>query len=723
MSDSSVSNKPALVRPANMNLSTQDEEKMVQFVMDEIARIKKDRGHEGPGLYQRGSWMWKRAVATRRYGNDFSDRLSDPTCRVWQTKNLSWNYAKVFVNQNTARAGADFDGPFFAIVPEGVEDGDPALKPAERYLHQRADDQNLGEKIENHAIRGTLIRGESVYCAIPNMVTKLVRRDVRLVVIDGQPLKDSHGQPVTELDVWMQNPLNENEEFLVRDPNVTHTPAGEPLPLSSTPTSMLVPENVPAGCDLSFPFWADFFADIYARTLEESDVKGHCFEMKLDDLLNTLPPHLRQGKAFDLYREAAKQGDGSQGLSSEASQPIWRKGEQQEQTQSTEPRSLGKNLYAYVWFRYDADGDNIREDLMMLVDLGRSWPILYGRAEQFLGKRRTHPYGLERIRGEEGRWWGNGHYDEHNDLCEAVDADLNRLEIEKAKSGNLIFENPNATEEGKAGIPLNFRGPSTFTLTGNNTNTDAVKVTTVTAQTAEISETMEANMQALTARGGMLTPGETEASNLDAAQTLGGLQILDRTKSLANDALEREMNRGLARMLQTWCELEVQNPDLAAIEEMLDGATVEVPQMNPDGTLAVDQQTGQPIMNQVKESTLVIEWFKKLKGRRAGNVLKLVRTKSRSLQIIANQQNIKVLCAEYAKLPAPLRLALKDTFVGMLQALDHPDPASQLAKIDEAMQAIEEAQTAAAMEAGIPPAEAAASAAAPVEAEQPEPVI
>jgi hypothetical protein len=78
-----------------------------------------------------------------------------------------------------------------------------------------------------------------------------------------------------------------------------------------------------------------------------------------------------------------------------------------------------------------------------------------------------------------------------------------------------------------------------------------------------------------------------------------------------------------------------------------------------------------------------------LKGRKARSAIKVVRTKSRSTQIISTQQNIKVLLDEYSKLPAPLRKAQKDSYLGMLQALDHNDPAGALEKIDDAMAEME----------------------------------
>lgn len=707
---------------SSLRLTAAREQEMVAYCVDSLAAIKKERGHMAPGQYLRGSWMWKRAIATARYNNDFQDRLGDPSTNVFRNRNLTWNQAKVFVNQNKARMSRDYSGRWFAVTPEGVEDGHPALKPAERYFQMRAADQRLDEMIVNDGIRATLIRGESVYRAIPNRTTQRVLRKAR-VMLDGNrnPVKDSRGEIVTEFDPWLALPDDPTREYLLRDPNVIRQMASTPYPLSEQAREMLITTAMPSGCDLSFPFWGDCFASIFAKSLDAAEVKGHEFEMKVDDLFDTLPNHLLTPAAQRYYDEH-HQG-GSTGAKTEHLQPQRIKGELEEKAETNDPGALGRNHYAEFWFRWDPgmdqdgkpvpiqSGKRRRQDLMMLLDVENKWPVWYGPASELLQDGRKHPYGRLRMREVEGRWWGAGHFEEHMDLCEEVDADLCRLSIEKAKSGNILIENPMLTEEGKAGIPLSFRTPSTFRAVGNPAKEDILKVITVQAQTTEIESCLEKNMQALTARGGMLTPGETEASNLDAAQTLGGLQILDKTKTLANDDLEDEITKGIDDLLEVWAELEVRNPDVQQLEELLAGALV-VPEM-PDSALVVPPLGGaevpmlpeppkggttnpetlppapMPMPEPVKEATLVLQMLEGLKGRKARTALKVVRTKSRSTQIIATQQNVKVLLDEYSKLPGPLRKAQKDSYLGMLQALDHADPAGALEKIDDAMAEIE----------------------------------
>jgi hypothetical protein len=680
---------------------------MVAFLVDSLAAIKRERGHLSPGQYQRGTWMWKRAIATARYNNDFRDRESDPSTNVFKNRNITWNQPKIFVNQNKSRMSRDYTGRWFAVTPEGVEDGHPALKPAERYFQMRAADQKLDELIVNDAIRSTLIRGESIYRAVPNRTTKREKRKARVMMLNGHAVKDTRGEVITEFDPWMALPDDPTQEFLIRDPKVRRAMAQTPYPLSEQAHEMLIVTAQPAGCDLSFPFWGDFFASIYAASLDKAEVKGHEFEMKVDDLFDSLPNHLLTAAAEAYYTQHS-QGC-LDGAKTEHLQPNLIKGEQQDGKQEVnDPSALGRNHYAEFWFRWDPVTEpgkpRRRQDLMMLLDVANAWPIWYGPASELLGTGCAHPYGCVRVRGVEGRWWGTGHYEDHMDLSEEVDADLCRLSIEKAKSGNILIEDPTKTEEGKAGLPLAFRTPSTYRAVGSASKEDILKVITVQAQTSEIESCLERNLQALTSRGGMITPGEAEASNLDAAQTLGGLQILDQTKTLANDDLEDEITKGIDDLLERWTELEVRNPHVQQLEELLAGAVVE-PEPEPmpapapapapapvPGDAMAGPAPAEAValpLEPVKESTLVLQMLADLKGRKARSALKVVRTKSRSTKVIATQQNIKTLMDEYSKLLAPLRRAQRETYLGMLQTLDHPDPAGALDKIDKAMAEIE----------------------------------
>ena len=62
-----MASDPQVLVQSSLRLTAEREQAMVAYCIDSLAAIKRERGHLAPGQYLRGSWMWKRAIATARY--------------------------------------------------------------------------------------------------------------------------------------------------------------------------------------------------------------------------------------------------------------------------------------------------------------------------------------------------------------------------------------------------------------------------------------------------------------------------------------------------------------------------------------------------------------------------------------------------------------------------------------------------------------------------------
>lgn len=717
----------AVVRP-DIDITRERETNMVQHALTLMNLTRKDMGWTGPGIYERDSWLWKRHIAMRQYEDDFRHRLTDPKMQLWRASNRSLNMVSMFIDQDKARLTKDLETDrFFALTQEGEEDAHPALRPAERYLQKRAKAQRLAEKITEDGILGALIRGEAIYKAIPARRTCWTKRKVRLVLDEhGKHARDSRNNVISELDQWVPDPTDPKARFLARDRSVrlVQEDPSKPIPMTTTEHDVPVVEAYPAGSDISFPFWADLIVPVTARDLDCALIKGHLFEMRVDELYDTLPNHLLNTQAAELYYNDAWGSQG--GDRPESAQPAHRRGEQDDGSHEAVLMEgvPGLNTYAELYFRFDADGDKRREDLMLLVDVARQWPIAYGRAQDILqDKNRAHPFDRYplRIFPVPNRWYGRGYYQKDNDLAESVDADLNRLEIEKAKSGNIILENPQATEEGKAGLPIIPRSPKTYKLANGTVDAgDVVKVISITPQTSEIERSMEKNQATLFGRRGSVTPGETEGAGLQGANTATGLQILREAKHESVEARDTELKRGREQLLVTFAELELRHLDLTALEKQLKGDTV--------AQVGIDPASQKPVEIATPTAEVVKQWAAEISRDDLTDVFRLVETRSRGKDIIANNDNILKVIEKWETLAPAARLKLRPIFVDMLAALEVNNPNDYLESAEELQGMIEAeamaaeaamAQEAAAAGGGTPqglPDEVAAAAAAAGEA-------
>lgn len=729
-----------VVRPQSIRIDAAKEQKFVQDALDLLKKTRSQMGWNGVGQYERASWLWRRAVASRRFADDFGDRLSDLTSKLWRVSNKSLNLISVTVRQHKAKLSRDFtsDG-FVAMKPRGTEDQSFILKPCEDYLGERILRTRLGRRIKEDGIGGGLIRGESVFKALPNTRTRTIKQQTRVLLHptpDGtglEPALDSHGGKITELDQWITHSEDDTLEVLVRDPKTSRPKGGMPQ-YSAKPIEVKVTVAEPYGSDISFPFWADFVADLDKPDLNQCTLKAHLFEMKPDDLWDQLPKHLLT-KSAEEYWAAAHAPAGSDAMRARAEQSFyrWQQGEQPEgNTSEVATENISETrLYAEIWIRYDLDNDRHREDLCLLVDVEAQWPIAYDHAhEKLRSQTRQHPFGVITENPEEKRWYGRGHYSVFHDLAEEIDADLNRLSIEKGKSGNLLFEKRNATEEGRAGLPIEFRSPRTFKLTDQNTGEQALSVVTVQAQTEPIETSMSNNLTAYMARTGGVTPGDTQGEEL-AANTATGLQILQEVKNEVVEDIREQMfdgetlTDGVIGLLRLFAELELMNINPGEVKAQFGNARIATgeqkpvmqPQIDTTGTLmraddgqpllvpvtqpVIDPATGlpaagpdgQPIEEPVMEDVTVpiaetlIQWAATLTPERIHHMVQLVVTRSKSTQIVQTNENIQLIYERFIKVGQmygpEVQDIMKPTFVQMLLALEEKDPDTTLTKLQQ----------------------------------------
>jgi len=730
-----------VVRPQSIRIDRAKEQTFVQEAIQLLQKTRVQMGWNGVGIYAQGSWLWRRAVASRRYADDFTDRLADGNAKLWRVSNKSLNLISVTVDQHKSKLSKDFtSNGFIALTPRGTEDQSYILKPCEDYLGERILRTRLGRRIKEDGIGGCLVRGESVFKALPNTRTRTIQQEARVLLHpkpDGsrlEPALDSNGGRITELDQWISHSEDKTTEVLVRDPKTSRPKGGTPT-YTEKPITVSVTVAEPYGSDISFPFWADFVADLDKPDLNQCTLKAHLFEMKPDDLWDQLPKHLLT-PAAEAYWQQSQAPGGSDAMRQRAEQSFyrWKQGETPEgnTAEVTTDAISDTRLYAEIWIRYDLDGDRHREDLCLLVDVAAAWPIAYDHAhERLRSQTRQHPFGVITENPEEKRWYGRGHYAKFNDLAEEVDADLNRISIEKAKSGNLIFEKRQATEEGRAGLPIEFRSPRTYKLTDQNTAATAISVVAVTPLTEPIEASMSNNLTAYMARTGGVTPGDTQGEEL-AANTATGLQILQEVKNEAVEAIREQMfdgttlTDGLIGLLRLFAELELMNVNPGEVVAQFGNARIATGQQEPVMVPQIDAATGQPMLGPdgqpllvpatqpvmdpatgqpaagpdgqpieepvmqpitVPTSSTFIAWASTLTPDRIHNMVELVVTRSKSTQIVQTNENIQLIYERFIKLAQTygpdVQAIMKPSFVQMLMALEEKNPDTVLTELQE----------------------------------------
>lgn len=692
----------ALIPSASVRLSPDEEDRMVTFALNRLDYFRTRSGWtNGGNNYTRETWAWKRYVYSRMFEGDFKHRALPDS--LFARVNLTLNMAAQFIEQHKSRITDDLLGAerFFGLVPEGPEDQSPILQDVEHVLHDTASGLSLQDRMKL-AVQAALVRGEIV-----PKITRQVKRTTatvyaRPMMVLGEVQKDTCGCIITDKDEWMAHPQNEARKILKRDPKVWLPHDAAPA-FAETEIPLVITTAMHTGCDFVLPHWADLVIPTDATSLDAAELLTHCFMQSQPDLFDLMPEEAQSTPMAEAYLDATRgRPDGAE--RAEAGEAQENRGEFQRPQPDGDERAYCERRYDEIYFRYDWTGKGRFDHLVLLVDREARWPIYYGTpAEIMPWTSKHHPFREPiRIFPVEDRWYGRGYYERYGDSATFVDKCWCRIELELQKSGNLLIENRDATEEGRAGKPIKFRTPGTLKTSGSFRPEDVLHVITVAPQVAEIEQSMETMLQKMQSEAGVTSPTDAVNTGMDAANTLGGMQILEQQKSTSLREREGELITGINSALVGIAEVELYQPDINRIASLLESKPlpgVPLPQVVPmkPGTapFQTDATNGlqpsqpsapgapppqppatipqPPPLTGMERAERLVAWAR-VNAHDLSKVIKLYVTRSRQAHLFEQCTKILQIIDKWLGYGPDVRPNLYDTFADMLRALDVQDP-------------------------------------------------
>ena len=699
---------PRVLLPSEtMQLDRLTEDRLVGFAIERLDHHRQAMGWSGEGAFERGSWLWKRHIATRMWEQDYSHRRQE--LQLFERVNLSLNMVWQFIEQHMARMTRDlFNGEaFFGIVPEGPEDQHEVLKDVERWLHHRSKEAGLQQSFKTNGLLAALIRGEAVSKTTLKVTRKQETRKARPMIAGGEVQRDSTGGIITDADGWEPDHTNPARQVLKRDRRVS-LPADFNPQYAERAIELPVLVSETRGADVSFPYWGDFVAPTNAVHLDNAELLAHCVQMAAPDLLDTLPSTVVESEAGRAYLAAIlHRGIEESGEGAEQRQVKENRGETDIVREAAQSMGYRERRYDEIYLRVDWRGTGRFDRVAMLIDREQRWPIYYGPVSEILHwTDRPHPFRVARIFAYEDRWYGRGYFERYGLQAEFADKCWCRMELELQRSGNILVENRDAHEGGRAGRPIRFRSPETLQVVGTNTVEDVLKVITVTPQIIEVQAAMDTTLQKLQSEAGVIGPGDSTTDALNGSDTLGEAQIAEANKSVALEEREGELTPGFNEMLRDFAEIEldmdgldvVQLAKLLEVTALADmtplpqvipikgghapgagappapgqeAAAAPLP-MAPTTEVAPPVPVEPPLTGQDRAERM-IAWV----AQNGDSLLKVVRifvTRSRQGQLFAQSSKVLQVLDKWLMLPPEVRRAQRAVYADMLRALDQQNP-------------------------------------------------
>ena len=417
-----------------------------------------------------------------------------------------------------------------------------------------------------------------------------------------------------------------------------------PHPVFSQVPGLMV-EDVQRDCLMAaaLPF-EDFLYDIYAPTLDDSDVQCHVYDEDLDDVLAAY------GVAEDPTDRytAMLQSLGSDIPRSAQSAPKHDQGESRISAGSSVRRKVHLHE-AYYRVRVNP-GDRWPTWLFLVVDLDRKIPL---HAEYLANMRmKKPPFRILRgLETEPGRAYGVGLNKKFHTRQLAIDFWFNQAKLKTAKEDSADFYYPDAIQSMQDGQPFRLGTTTLYPLKSDSTLEHPYGPDHPPVFRANLHETNDKEWDLIEKliQTGQLEFGIADIGQLQdegAAIAKDATATATRNVERTGNTVQRSTEYFMTRDITAICEM--------ATEIILANADLSQSRFAPDGTLlaGLDRDEIGALDRDVR----------------------LLLTKARSAESLATNQQVIQTIQEYYGMPKSLQVKVRDAFINILKSLDVQDP-------------------------------------------------
>lgn len=585
---------------------------------------------------------------------------------IFAESNLTLPVARRMVRQMIARA-VDFffsTDPWFGCYPVGKSDQQEA-DLIEKHARWKIQEHTQIKRQLVKAIECAFIRGEAVVKTTHKIRDQIFKSlENVLVDQDGNEILGLDGQVITQNDAFVP----------AVDPAT-----GQPLPVmvlerdGQTPqpqvpiyTEKLVTKKTTTyrGPDCGVVYYKDWLCPLTAEDIQSADFVAHLYDMPVMGLVDQYSRKdiMNPASTEDDVENSRKMVELLKSLASEGNIPKTGRNQPRREWGELNTDSAVENPtceIAECYLSFDADGDGLVEEIMLVMDKRRKVPIYYDYTGNITpdGKR---PFSVISVNPIDGRWHGVGGMEMFEMSQETVDLILNRRNFSESGSGRVTFWNPSKTIEGQRNPDLQFNNGQTYTLLPDAKKEEALEyVTLPEVKGRPLFEILELFMQVMQLESGVVNAMDQQFSGLPSAKLATGVRNIEKSGNemfgLFLEALEPGITETLKRAIHTIYA----NMDSEEVFTVTEGEGRSIMSLTPDQVRVMDldvsllltrSKSEQVLESSVQAANLVVQFY---------NLPPMVQERVKTLYV----QSLKALQVEQAEdiiMPLPPTPTLPD---------------------------------------------------------------
>jgi len=581
---------PRMPFPTSYVLTRDQEEELVDHAMKRLGELENELGRN---VAATGDWWLDDGLGAEAV-NDAEGRVRAERTFMgkrrlfdlmfqnnveWRTRLLGGIFAESnlvapvsrrITRQMTARAVNYFfaTDPWFAIYPTGEFDRVRADK-ADRYTRWKLDQAKLKRSLEM-GIERSFVCGEAV------MKTTWANREQpyrtqAVVLIDemGREILATDGDVILESDLWIPQIVEDPEtgEQMMNDVMVLKRDGMTPQPINPIWEERTINRRITQykGPEAKVVHYLDFLCPLDAEDVQTADCVVHLYDMPVMDLADQWKKSSGPGadeaneatiKAIRMIEELS-QASGEPKSGQNTVDNLAGSGH----TNNRGDRRAPVAEIAEFHIRYDADGDGLLEDVMLVVDRKTRTPIFYDY-EANVTPDGLRPFAVQRVNEVPGRWYGIGSMEMFESGQQIVDLLVNRWNFSQSKSARVDFWNPHNTLEGRANPNLQLNWGGTYTPAPNKTARDCLESVYLQDMKGEqVNQLSQFFMQLMMNESGVQHANDGQTAGMDSTKLATGIRNLEKSGQELFSLFLGHLEPGISGTLQKMVRIIFANID------------------------------------------------------------------------------------------------------------------------------------------------------------------
>lgn len=629
--------QPRVPFPSNYRLTAEQEETLVEHALRRLNDLERELGRDRvllPNWYERDGGVQDLTHTTfmgrrSRFGAVFENELDwrpHVFGGIFRDSNLVVTLARRICRQMVARAQNYFfaTDPWFGGSPEGMEDA-PRAERIERYTQWKA--RKLGAKrTMERSVRQAFVRGECVVKTSYVVRDSLYEAMARVLVDEeNNPVLDATGEYILETDEWEHSLVPDGNggasatgpEVLARD-GVTPKPLA-PVFVDKSITRRHVlfegPESVPV-------YFKDFLCPLTAPDVQQADCIAHLYDKPVMELVDL---YVKRGmltatneermaavrKAIQLIRDLTN----NDGEAKSGANQVGRDRTEEEGTGADNREPVAEIAECYL--TYDANGDGLLENIMLVVDRKNRVPLFYDYVANVTPDG-TRPFDVVRVNEVDGRWYGIGCMEMFESNQQVVDLMVNRWNLSQSNAGRVDFWRPDLTVEGDSDPDLKLNWGSTYTLKPGAKAEDVLKSVYLNDSKFESLERMfQFFMQMALNESGVQHANDGGMVGLDSSKLATGIRNIEKAGQELFAPFLSDLEPGLEQALNRFLSVLFANLNRAEVFTYFEGDTQGIETINPADvrdmklhvSLLLTRYKGEQQFAQMVQMSQVVERF------------------------------------------------------------------------------------------------------------------